>query len=100
MKTSDALWHQVANDQVCNILDVNDRLNPFRVELKPYHLVHCKDTQNCPRRVTRCELCKIVFTNADLVIVRTKAQREFICPKTRKEKCHYANVYLHYLKNC
>ena len=53
-----------------------------------------------PKKVTRCEYCKILFTNADIFLIKTKGKRQFACPKTEKEKCHVANAYLHYLQSC
>ena len=75
-------------------------LDPFSTELNLYHLVHRDDTKNCPQKVTRCKYRKILFTNADIVLIKTKGKRQFTCPKTGKEKCHVANVYLHYLQSC
>ena len=36
-----------------------DPLNPFRKEETEYHLVDRDDPKNCPKKVTRCESCKI-----------------------------------------
>ena len=71
-------------------------LDPFPMETNLYHLGHRDDTKNCPKKVTRCKYCKIIFTNAYIVLIETKAKRQFTCPKTGKEKYHVANVYLHY----
>ena len=65
-----------------------------------YHLEHCDDTKSCTKKVTRCKYCKILFTNAEIVLIKTKRKRELTGPKTAKEKCHIANVYLHYLQSC
>ena len=62
--------------------------------------MHRDDTKNFPKKITRGEYCKILFTNADIVLIKTKGKRQFTCPKTGKEKCHVANVYLHYLQSC
>ena len=62
--------------------------------------VHLDDTKNCPKKVNKCEYCKILFTNAEIVLVKTKGKRQFTCPKTGNEICHVANVYLHYLQTC
>ena len=69
-------------------------LDPFRTEANLYHLVHHDDTKSCPPKFTRC---KILFTNAYIVLIKTKEKTQFSCPKTGKERCHAANVYLHYL---
>ena len=74
-------------------------LYAFCTETNLYHLVHRDDTKNCPKKVTRCEYCKILFTNAGIILIKTKRKRQFTCPKTGKEKCHVANVYLHYLQS-
>ena len=75
-------------------------LDLFRTETNLYHLVHRDDTKNCPQKVTRFEYCKVLFTNANTVLIKAKGKREFTCPKTGKDKCHIVNVYLHYLQSC
>ena len=50
------------------------------------------------KKVARCKYCKILITNAGIVLI--KGKRQFTCPQTGKEKCHVANVYLHYLRSC
>ena len=72
----------------------------FRTEINLYHSMHRDDPKNCPQKVIRCEYCKILFTNTDIILIKTKGKRQFTCPKTREEKCHVANVYLHYLQSC
>ena len=62
--------------------------------------MHGDDIKNCLTKVTRCEYCKTLFTNSDIVFIKTKGKRQFTCPKTGKEKGHVANVYLHYLQSC
>ena len=49
-------------------------LDTFRTETNLYHLVHRDDTKNCPKKVTRSEYCKILFTNADIVLIKTKGK--------------------------
>ena len=75
-------------------------LDLFRTETNLYHLVHRDDTKNCPQKVTRFEYYKVLFTNANTVLIKAKGKREFTCPKTGKDKCHIVNVYLHYLQSC
>ena len=75
-------------------------LDPFCTETNLYHLLHRNDTKNCPQKVTRCEYCKILFINADIVLIKTKVKGQFTSPKTGRGKYHVANVYLHYLQSC
>ena len=75
-------------------------LDPFRMETNLYHLVHRDDTRKCPKKVTRYECYKMLFTNTDIVLIKTKGKRQFTCPKKEKEKCHVANVYLQHLQSC
>ena len=77
-----------------------DPLNPFRIEETEYRLVHRDDPKNCPKKVTRCESCKIKFSSPDVVLVRTRGKREFTNPKSGKQECRMGNFYLHYLKKC
>ena len=74
-------------------------LDVFCTETNLYHLIHRDDTKNYPQKVIRYKYCKILFTNADIILIKTKGKRQFASPKTRKEKCHVANVYLHYLQS-
>lgn len=76
-----------------------DPLNPFRSESRLYYLVSKFDNKNCPGQVTRCEQCRFVFSNADIVLVRTTGVREFT-DKNGKQRRNTGNVYLHYLKSC
>ena len=75
-------------------------LDPFCTETNLYHLLHRDDTKNCPQKVTRCEYCKTLFINADIVLIKTKVKRQFTGPKTGRGKYYVANVYLHYLQSC
>ena len=65
-----------------------------------YHLIHRDDTKHCPQKVIRRKYCKILFTNADIILIKTKGKRQITGPKPGREKCHAANVYLHYLQSC
>ena len=64
-----------------------------------YHLIHRDDTKNCPQKVIRRKFYKILFTNADIILIKTKGKREIPGPKPGREKCHATNVYLHYLQS-
>ena len=64
-----------------------------------YHLIHRDDTKNCPKKVIRRKYCKILCTNDDIILINTKGKRQITGPKPGREKCHDANVYLHYLQN-
>ena len=35
-----------------------------------------------------------------LTLTLSLGKKQFNCPKTGKEKCHVANVFLHYLQSC
>ena len=61
-------------------------LDPFRTETNLYHLVHRDDTKNCPKKVTRCEYCKILFTNADIVLIKTKGKIDSSLVQKRGKK--------------
>ena len=56
--------------------------------------------QKIAQKVTTYEYWKILFTNVDIVLIKTKGKRQFTCPKTGKEKCHVVKVYLDYLQSC
>ena len=63
-------------------------LDPFCTETNLYHLVHRDDTKNYPKKVTRCEYCKIIFTNADIVLIKTKGKID----SSLVQKCGKKNV--------
>ena len=62
--------------------------------------MHRDNTKNCFQKVIRRKYCKILFTNADNILIKTKGKRQITGPKQGREKCHAANVYLHYLQSC
>ena len=102
-KVEEASYLENTAPQTRNDVDDDPSLTflaPFRTEVSTCHLVHCKDTENCHKKVLRCEFRKIVFTTADYVLVRTKGRREYTCHKTGKPKCQYANMYLNFLQKC
>ena len=76
-------------------------LDPDRQIDKTFYLVHRKDTKNCPKTVTRCEVCRRAFNEANnLVVVKTNGERELYNKKVQKKRKATGNVYLHYLFKC
>ena len=76
-----------------------DVFNPHRTTCKLYQLVHKSDKSLFPASVKRCEECKISFTSADIIAIKTTAVREFTDAQGRRRK-NNGNVYLHFLNNC
>jgi len=73
-------------------------LDPDRATVNPFLLVRRNDYDNCPKKVKRCEACKILFTT-DIVVIKTSGEREFTDKKGKKNHQH-GNVYIHYLTKC
>ena len=76
-----------------------DVFNPNRTNSKLYLLVHKKDKSSFPGNVKRCEECKISFTAADVIAVKTSAVREYTDAQGNRRKTT-GNVYLHFLTGC
>ena len=73
-------------------------LDPFCTETNLYHLVHRHDKKIAPKELHNANTAK--YHLLTLTFSLSKGKRQFTCLKTRKEKCHVANVYLHYLQSC
>ena len=76
-----------------------DVFDPHRTKTKIYMLVHRKDKSSFPGNVKRYEECKVSFTDADVIAVKTTAFRDFTDAHGNRRK-HTGNVYLHYLNTC
>ena len=76
-----------------------DVLNPDRITGKQFDLVHCTDNKLCRKTVQRCEQCRILFNQADTVLVKTVGVHE-CTDKSGKISKYTGNVYLHYLTKC
>ena len=74
-------------------------LDPDRITGNQYDLVHRQDTKLCPKSVTRCEQCRIVFNQSDAVVVKSVGLRERT-DKNGKTVKYTGNLYLHFLTKC
>lgn len=78
--------------------EVIDYFNPDRTTSRSYTLVLRNDHANCPKKVKRCENCKIQFLS-DVVVVKTTGERQFK-DKKGENVVQTGNIYLHYMTKC
>ena len=75
-----------------------DILDPDHDPSQSLTLVLRSDHANCPKKVKRCEACKIAFSS-EMVVIKSAGEREFT--KKNGERVHQVgNIYLHYLTKC
>ena len=60
--------------------------------------MHRHDKKIAPKELPNANTAKYYLLT--LTFSLSKGKRQFTCLKTGKEKCHVANVYLHYLQSC
>ena len=58
-----------------------------------------KDKENCHTKVSRCNSCKLMFQNHDVVLVRTQGTRKWT-DKNGTQKTNSGNIYVQYLNKC
>ena len=76
-------------------------LNPDREQTGQYQLIYRLDHKLCPKRVLRCQLCRVVFNDTDKFIIKTFGEREGRIDKsTGYPNVYQENIYLHYLTKC
>ena len=96
-----------SNSQTKNTSEVNrnveenaehhsiDPFDPDRKVCCMYYLVHRKDKNNCPAKVSRCNSYKLKF-QLHVVVVHTQGTSEWT-DKDGIKKSSSGNIYLHYV---
>ena len=89
----------VANDwEIANSNKIFHPLNTERSHIRPFALME-RNSNDCPRNVKRCEVCRFEFNCADRYVVKTTVVREYTGTSGRLVR-QTGNVYLHFLTAC
>ena len=76
-------------------------LDPYRTLEKKFFMVHREDLINCPKNVKRCEKCKVMFDQRDMVVIKSTGERQdYTSAKNGKPSVKTGNVYFHYMYTC
>ena len=55
--------------------------------------------KTAPKKLSDANIAKYYLLTL-ILLIKTKGKRQITGPKPGREKCHAANVYLHYLQSC
>ena len=83
-----------------NSSDCIELYGPDRTIGKKYHLHLRADTKNVPKRVKRCTACQRLFSDQDVVLIKTQGIRQYFCSKAGKGRSSEGKIYLHFLNSC